>query len=36
MKKEDFYTIPKSNSGVKMPLSYEDGSDSGFFGEDRS
>lgn len=29
MKKEDFYTVPKANAGVKMPLTLEDGNDSG-------
>lgn len=29
MRKEDFYTVPKANAGVKMPLTLEDGSDSG-------
>lgn len=29
MRKEDFYTVPKANAGVKFPLTLEDGSDSG-------
>lgn len=29
MKKEDFYTVPKANAGIKLPLLKEDGSDSG-------
>lgn len=29
MKKEDFYTKPKADAGVKMPLTLADGSDSG-------
>lgn len=29
MRKEDFYTVPKANAGVKMPLTLEDGTDSG-------
>lgn len=29
MKKEDFYTVPKANAGIKLPLLKEDGSESG-------
>ncbi|MFP5422645.1 MAG: phage tail assembly chaperone [Gammaproteobacteria bacterium] len=29
MKKEDFYTKPKADAGVKMPLTLSDGTDSG-------
>jgi hypothetical protein len=29
MRKEDFYTVPKANAGVKMPLTLDDGSDTG-------
>lgn len=29
MKKEDFYTTPKANAGVKMPLKNAEGNDSG-------
>ena len=29
MKKEDFYTVPKANKGIRLPLLTEDGTDSG-------
>lgn len=29
MRKEDFYTVPKANAGVKIPLTREDGKDTG-------
>lgn len=29
MKKEDFYTVPKANAGIRLPLLKDDGSESG-------